>query len=221
MFFQMLWTTYLVGAGAQDLREFVKLFWTIRMPWDWAYHGTAFAPWVAQFAFGFYSLMLTSMLIGLIAMALYKPRAWCVFCPMGTMTQIVSRLRAGKPEEEQGSCTAAAHPARLAGIRKVDPMREKARKIAALMAQMANENRLLILCALLERPMTVGELAQQVPGVNALSQHLHRLREGRLIKAESMVSCGYSLRDLHLYALMDVLKAEYCGKDTDHLIQND
>ena len=105
MFFQMLWTTYLVGAGAQDLREFVKLFWTIRMPWDWAYHGTAFAPWVAQFAFGFYSLMLTSMLIGLIVMALYKPRAWCVFCPMGTMTQLVSRLRAGKPEEGQGGCT--------------------------------------------------------------------------------------------------------------------
>ena len=105
MFFQMLWTTYLVGAGAQDLREFVKLFWTIRMPWDWAYHGTAFAPWAAQFAFGFYSLMLTSMLIGLIVMALYKPRAWCVFCPMGTMTQLVSRLRAGKPEEGQGVCT--------------------------------------------------------------------------------------------------------------------
>ena len=104
MFFQMLWTTYLVGAGAQDLREFVKLFWTIRMPWDWAYHGTAFAPWAAQFAFGFYSLMLTSMLIGLIVMALYKPRAWCVFCPMGTMTQLVSRLRAGKPEEGQGAC---------------------------------------------------------------------------------------------------------------------
>ena len=105
MFFQMLWTTYLVGAGAQDLREFVKLFWTIRMPWDWAYHGTAFAPWAAQFAFGFYSLMLTSMLIGLIVMALYKPRAWCVFCPMGTMTQLVNRLRAGKPEEGQGVCT--------------------------------------------------------------------------------------------------------------------
>ena len=105
MFFQMLWTTYLVGAGAQDLREFVKLFWTIRMPWDWAYHGTAFAPWAAQFAFGFYSLMLTSMLIGLIVMALYKPRAWCVFCPMGIMTQLVNRLRAGKPEEGQGVCT--------------------------------------------------------------------------------------------------------------------
>lgn len=103
-------------------------------------------------------------------------------------------------------------------------MREKARKIAALMAQMANENRLLILCALLERPMTVGELAQQVPGITkpALSQHLHRLREGRLIKAEKHGQfVEYSLRDLHLYALMDVLKAEYCGKDTDHLIQND
>ena len=67
MFFQMLFTTYLVGAGQQELGQTVKLFWTFRLPWHWAYHGTLFAPWVAQFAFGFYSLMLTSTLIGFIA----------------------------------------------------------------------------------------------------------------------------------------------------------
>lgn len=94
MFFQMLWITYLVGSGAQNLSETVKLFWTFRLPWDWAYHGEAVAPWVAQFAFGFYSLMLTSNLIGWIVMALFKPRSWCVFCPMGTMTQLICKLRA-------------------------------------------------------------------------------------------------------------------------------
>ena len=27
-------------------------------------------------------------------MALFKPRSWCVFCPMGTMTQLICKLRA-------------------------------------------------------------------------------------------------------------------------------
>lgn len=98
MFFQMLFTTYLVGAGQQELGQTVKLFWTFRLPWHWAYHGTLFAPWVAQFAFGFYSLMLTSSLIGFIVMVLWMPRSWCVFCPMGTMTQLICRLKAGKAQ---------------------------------------------------------------------------------------------------------------------------
>ena len=106
MFFQMLFTTCLVGAGAKDIGEFVKLFWTFQVPWHWAYHDTLFAPWVAQFAFGFYSIMLTSTLIGLIVMVLFKPRTWCVFCPMGTMTQLLCTLRAGKaPAGTCASCS--------------------------------------------------------------------------------------------------------------------
>ena len=76
--------TYLVAAGAASLREAVKLFWTFRVPWDWAYTAGTVTDWVAQFSFGFYSLMLTSLLLGLIVMVLYKPRTWCAFCPMGT-----------------------------------------------------------------------------------------------------------------------------------------
>ena len=94
MFFQMLYVTWLVGSGASGLRQTVKLFWTFRVPWHWAYHGTALPLWMAQFAFGFYSMMLTSTLIGLIVMILYKPRTWCVFCPMGTTTQLICRYKA-------------------------------------------------------------------------------------------------------------------------------
>lgn len=93
MFASMIFQTYMTAAGASELRESIKLLWTIRVPWGWAYNGSPFPDWVAQFAFGFYGLMLTSAVIGLAVMALYKPRSWCVFCPMGTMTQSICRLK--------------------------------------------------------------------------------------------------------------------------------
>ena len=96
MFFQMLWSTYLVFAGARSLNEVVTLLWTFRLPWHWAYHGTLFSAGIAQFAFGFYSVMLTSTVLGLVTMVLFKPRSWCVYCPMGTMTQLICKARAGK-----------------------------------------------------------------------------------------------------------------------------
>ena len=93
MFGNMLFQTYLVAAGANSLKEALKLFWTFRVPWDWAYTAGTTADWVAQFSFGFYSMMLTSTLIGLIVMVLFKPRTWCVFCPMGSMTQGICKLK--------------------------------------------------------------------------------------------------------------------------------
>lgn len=92
MFFLMIWNSYLVFAGAQDLSQTIKLLWTFRLPWHWAYHGAP-APGVAQFAFGFYGIMLTSTIIGLVTMILFKPRSWCVYCPMGTMTQLICKAK--------------------------------------------------------------------------------------------------------------------------------
>ncbi len=99
MFFQMLWNTYLVFAGASGLRQIVTLLWTFKLPWNWAYHGTFFTEGVAQFAFGFYGVMLTSTVLGLVTMILFKPRSWCVYCPMGTMTQLIAK---GKMKSHKG-----------------------------------------------------------------------------------------------------------------------
>lgn len=93
MFGNIVFQTYLVAAGASSLREVIKLFWTFKVPWGWTYTAGMTADWIAQFSFGFYSLMLTSTLIGLIVMVLYKPRTWCTFCPMGTMTQMICKLK--------------------------------------------------------------------------------------------------------------------------------
>lgn len=92
MFFVMIFNTYLVFSGAGSLSEKVTLLWTFKLPWDWAYGG-GFIPWTAQFAFGFYSIMLTSTILGFITMLLFKPRSWCVYCPMGTMTQLICKVK--------------------------------------------------------------------------------------------------------------------------------
>jgi polyferredoxin len=91
MFLLMIYNTYLVAVGA-SLKEAVTLLWVFKLPWQWA-NATPVHPGIAQFAFGFYGVMLTSTVLGLVTMVLFKPRAWCVYCPMGTMTQGICKIK--------------------------------------------------------------------------------------------------------------------------------
>lgn len=91
MFGLMLYSTWLVFSGA-TLQQAVTLLWVFRLPWDWV-NTSYVAPAIAQFAFGFYSVMLTSTVLGLVTMILFKPRSWCVYCPMGTMTQGICQIK--------------------------------------------------------------------------------------------------------------------------------
>ena len=86
MFINMIFNTYLVFSEVNSLKEVITLLWTFKVPWHFAELSTV-TPWVAQFAFGFYSIMVTSTLLGIVTMIFFKPRSWCVYCPMGTMTQ--------------------------------------------------------------------------------------------------------------------------------------
>ena len=47
--------------------------------------------------------MLTSTVLGLITMALFKTRSWCVYCPMGTMTQLICKAKSGSASEKYTS----------------------------------------------------------------------------------------------------------------------
>lgn len=101
-------------------------------------------------------------------------------------------------------------------------MRKDAKHVAALMGQLANENRLLILCALLEGPMTVGELAQQVPDIScpALSQHLHKLRDAGLIGSEKHAQfIHYYISDQRIRSVIDLLRREYCTEEEQNTYQ--
>lgn len=92
MFLSMLMNTYFVFQGANSLKQVITVLWTFRLPWNFAKYASV-APWVVQFGFGFYSVMLTSTILGLGTMLLYKPRSWCVYCPMGTMTQGICKIK--------------------------------------------------------------------------------------------------------------------------------
>lgn len=92
MFMNMLFNTYLVFQGTSSLKEAITILWTFKLPWNWG-NVSFVTPWIAQFAFGFYSVMATSTILGLITMVLFKPRSWCVYCPMGTMTQGICLLK--------------------------------------------------------------------------------------------------------------------------------
>jgi hypothetical protein len=90
MFVIMLFNTYLVFSSANELKEVIQILWSFKLPWSWV-NTSMVSPWVAQFAFGFYSMMVTSTILGVVTMILYKPRSWCVYCPMGTMAQLISK----------------------------------------------------------------------------------------------------------------------------------
>jgi hypothetical protein len=73
---------------------FMAVFgWSFDVPWHWAYP-VEIEPWKAQFAFGLYGIMLTSLIVGVLLTIFYRPRTWCVFCPMGNMTQLICKLKA-------------------------------------------------------------------------------------------------------------------------------
>lgn len=92
-------------------------------------------------------------------------------------------------------------------------MEERARQVAALFKLLANENRLLILCALLEKPCNVSELAKHTPGISkpALSQHLSALRLAGIVQDERVGQhVVYRIADPHIERLFSVVKQEYC-----------
>ena len=93
-------------------------------------------------------------------------------------------------------------------------MEEKAKQIAELLKMLANENRLLILCALMEQPMNVGEISKYVPNVtmSALSQHLTLLKaHGILDFNKSGQNITYSIADHRVEEIIHVLKKHYCA----------
>jgi DNA-binding transcriptional ArsR family regulator len=83
---------------------------------------------------------------------------------------------------------------------------------AQLLKALGNEQRLLILCHLLDGPLSVGELNQRIElSQSALSQHLAVLRELGLVEtrreAQTII---YSLPDGPVVRVMALLQDIYC-----------
>ena len=79
-------------------------------------------------------------------------------------------------------------------------MEEKAKKIAELLKLLANEHRLLILCALIQGPLTVGE-------VHSLVQ----LKTAGILDSEKRgMNVFYRIQDERVIGMIAFLKEHYC-----------
>ena len=105
----------------------------------------------------------------------------------------------------------AVIPPKLA--RGAPAMAAHAAQAAELLKTLGNEQRLMILCQLLQGPLSVGEINERVPlSQSALSQHLAKLREARIVTTErESQSVRYSLPAGVVTRLMATLYEEFCA----------
>lgn len=92
-------------------------------------------------------------------------------------------------------------------------MEEKAKAVSELLKVLANENRLLILCALMEAPHSVSGLLKKNPNItqSAMSQHLALLKaHGILDSVKSGQHITYAIADLRVIEVIGILKKYYC-----------
>ncbi|MEO8065183.1 MAG: metalloregulator ArsR/SmtB family transcription factor [Pseudomonadota bacterium] len=92
-------------------------------------------------------------------------------------------------------------------------IRPHADKATALLKALANEQRLMILCNLLDGGLTVGEINQRVElSQSALSQHLAVLRESNIVLTQrDAQSIRYSLPAGVVTRIIKILYQEFCA----------
>ena len=92
-------------------------------------------------------------------------------------------------------------------------MNEKAKQLAELLKILANEHRLLILCALMQGAKTVSQIGEYVPKItqSALSQHLMKLKTAGILDSDKQgQNVTYFVSDHRVIEVLAVLKKYYC-----------
>ncbi|RRJ85460.1 transcriptional regulator [Aestuariirhabdus litorea] len=81
-----------------------------------------------------------------------------------------------------------------------------------LLKRMANRNRLMVLCTLMDQELSVGELNQRVPlSQSALSQHLSVLRDAGLVATRKEAqTVYYRVDDPRVGKILDALYSIFC-----------
>lgn len=93
-------------------------------------------------------------------------------------------------------------------------MLDRLKEMSELLKVISNENRLAIVCHLIEKPMTVSELHERLSHVTqpALSQHLAILKMNKILDSnKSGLSITYFIQDKRIISIIEVLKSSYCN----------
>lgn len=91
-------------------------------------------------------------------------------------------------------------------------MQQQAELAETYLKQLANKNRLMVLCALLDKKLSVGELNALVPlSQSALSQHLAKLRQAGFVTTERQSqTIYYQVSDAKVAKIISNLYQLFC-----------
>jgi hypothetical protein len=83
-------STVRVGMQEMAAMDHVRLFIAIALPGPLPQLiplTQGIPPWVVHLSYRFYSMMLSSTIMGIAAALIWRPRAWCAVCPVGNLTR--------------------------------------------------------------------------------------------------------------------------------------
>ena len=97
-------------------------------------------------------------------------------------------------------------------INLYEEMFEQREELAELLKLIAHESRLMILCLLEKKEMSVSQINEQIGlSQSALSQHLAILRKNQLVSTRrKSQTIYYSLSDENLAKIIHALRKIYC-----------
>lgn len=87
------------------------------------------------------------------------------------------------------------------------------KNIAEILKVLANDNRLAIVCNLIGKEMSVGELHEKMNHITqpALSQHLAMLKANKILESsKNGLTITYSIKDNRIINIIEALKNNYC-----------
>lgn len=87
----ILMSTIGVARGMRPAMEYLRFFIIIPIPYKMPQllDMLEFAPWLTHLSYRFYSMMMTTTVLGLILALIYKPRTWCTICPISTVSDVI------------------------------------------------------------------------------------------------------------------------------------
>ena len=98
---------------------------------------------------------------------------------------------------------------------QIKKMKNTADQVCELMTLLSNQSRLMLLCELIEKEKSVGQLAKAIDArETAVSQQLAVLRRERIVKARRQgQTMFYRIVRKDVSDLLEYLYAAYCGSN--------
>ena len=86
----IIMSTSMVAFAGEPAVDKIRFLIALEIPWNLPqlFNFTSVPEWILHFSYRIYSMMFTSTVIGLWLAYLYRPRTWCMICPVNTLSDM-------------------------------------------------------------------------------------------------------------------------------------